>query len=144
MDTIEKWGRYTLVRQVLFGGVAYAIAVAYRGVEAYAVAFALVVAGLVAVAVNLMAIASQNTIGVAVSLSSLAMVLAGFCIIGSSIVFAVIFSFIGLVCALLAAMLARHEGLTRGESLFLVFLNVLPVVGPSWSILGKWTWRRKA
>jgi hypothetical protein len=144
MEMIEKWGRYTFVRQVWFGGIVYAIVIAYRGVDAYALAFALVAAGVVAIAVNTIAILGQNTIGVAVTLSSFAALLAGFCLIGSSVPFAVIFAFIALVCAILAAMLARNEGLTADEPFFIIILSALPVIGTAYSYLIRLTMRRKA
>lgn len=125
MNLLVRWGVRILFIQVILGMVTY---VAPGGEEA-GIGPALLVAGVVAAIFIVVSIVFNDEVVTAVASSSLAAMLAIFCILGEVFVFA---SFFGLSCfatAFVAAMVVKYKGLGGGETTSELVLDALPVIG---------------
>lgn len=122
MEDLGRWGERIFIPQVVFGCLTYI------STDGYSFAAALFVAGVVAAIGMTLAVIINDVAGVAVAMSSI--LATGAIIVPHSVLFLTIFlGFISLVAAVLAAMIVRNRKPAPKETLWLLTLAALPVVG---------------
>lgn len=140
-DILGKWGAWILTLLVLSGGTAYVLMASDDATIYLAFDSALITAGVATVILVFWAMYDRNKIALALSLSSLAAVLAALCLsLAGPIAFTVGLGFISFGCSFLAAAEVKPTVLARDGAL-LVY-RALPVLG-GLMYFSRWLWGKK-
>lgn len=140
-EVLGKWGLYLLAPQILFAIMVYGT-ISSLGVDIDAAEFALATAGIVATVCIFSSAWESMEIGVAIAASSLAGVLAIFCLLVPVYLLAGICGLFVFAFSFLAAKAVKREG--ARETVSLLVLGALPVVGALWYISDELRKERKA